>query len=324
MIEIKNVSKTFNVQRRRVVRALRDINFSIGKGESIAIVGESGSGKTTLGRCISGLQSPSSGTITLGGESVEKLRHEDPARLWSKVQFIFQDPTGALNPLHRIENIIGEGLRLRNVPASDVKERVRAICGKLGLAESLLPLMPSALTIGEQQRVGIARALVLEPEVVVFDEPTSMLDPFSRFEIVETLRKMCTSGNLTVVLITHDLRAVRNISDRMMVMYLGEVVEIGRPEQLFTAATHPYTEALVASMVDLPDGSELKPFHLRGEIPSALTELSGCSFSSRCEIASAICRQKHPALERTGPTTASRCWHNDRQSAPALAAAEES
>lgn len=317
MIHIKNVSKIFEVSGRRHIRALRDINLSIGKGESIAIVGESGSGKTTLGRCIVGLQTPSEGCITLGDDVIETMRLNNSAALWSRVQFIFQDPTGALNPLHRIDQIIGEGLRLRGVADDVIRERTLDICNQLSIDPSLLPLTPSALTIGEQQRVGVARALVMEPEVIVFDEPTSMLDPFSRYEILQTLDKMRKTGNLAIVLITHDLRAVKYLCDRVVVMYLGEIIEIGAPADIFSAPVHPYTEALVASMVDLPDGTALRPFRLRGEIPSALSKLAGCSFNTRCEFSSPICSQKHPALEAVGDASFSRCWHNDRSHARA-------
>jgi peptide/nickel transport system ATP-binding protein len=317
VINIKNVSKIFEVAGHRHIRALRDINLTIQKGESIAIVGESGSGKTTLGRCIVGLQTPSEGSITLGDEVIEDMRLNNSSELWSRVQFIFQDPTGALNPLHRIDQIIGEGLRLRGVASEIIRERTLDICSKLSIAPALLALTPSALTIGEQQRVGVARALVMDPEVIVFDEPTSMLDPFSRYEILQTLEKMRQSGNLAIVLITHDLRAVKFLCDRIVVMYLGEVVEIGSPAKLFTTPSHPFTEALVASMVDLEDGAALRPFRLRGEIPSALDKLAGCSFNSRCEFASPICGQKHPALEVVGEGAFSRCWHNDRVRAEA-------
>lgn len=319
MIEIKNVSKSFQVGKKRSIQALRDVNLTIAAGESLAIVGESGSGKTTLGRCIAGLHSPSSGTITLDGTSVEHMRNTDSMALWSRVQFIFQDPTGALNPLHRIDRIIGEGLRRRGVAPAAIDRRIRDVCGKLGLDESLLSLMPGGLTIGEQQRVGVARALVMEPEVIVFDEPTSMLDPFSRFEILETLEGLRRGGKLAIVLITHDLRAVKALSDRVVVMYLGEVVEIGTAANLFTRPIHPYSEALIASMVDMPDGAPLRPFHLPGEIPSALDVIEGCSFRTRCEYFSAICGKKHPGLEPYGQTGLSRCWHNDRQAATASA-----
>lgn len=312
MIEIKNVSKSFQVGKKRSIQALRDVNLTIAKGESLAIVGESGSGKTTLGRCIAGLHTPTSGTITLDGRSVEQMRLTDSETLWSRAQFIFQDPTGALNPLHRTDRTIGEGLRLRGVPEEEIAQRIRSVCGKLGLDESLLQMVPGALTIGEQQRVGVARALVMEPDIIVFDEPTSMLDPFSRFEILETLEAIRKGGKLAIVLITHDLRAVKAISDRVVVMYLGEVVEIGEPAKLFRTPRHPYTEALVASMVDMPDGAPMRPFHLRGEIPSALEHLEGCSFHTRCEYFSAICGKKHPSLEPCGEAAFSRCWHSDR------------
>lgn len=311
MLQVRDLSKEFPVAGGRTLRALRDVDCVFGAGKTVAIVGESGSGKTTLGRCIAGLEIPTSGDILFDDKSIAELTAQDSRRLWSRVQFVFQDPSGSLNPAQRVGSIIGEGLLRKGESAAVIEDKVRNICRRLGISETLLQSHPSSLTIGEQQRVGIGRALIMNPEVVIFDEPTSMLDPNSRYEILKLLHEMRESRNFIFIFITHDLRAVKYLCDEVMVMYLGELVETSTPAKIFTQPSHPYTEALVASMIELPDGRTPLPFRLRGEIPSALDIAAGCSFRSRCDFATGICAADHPDLFTLPEEVRCRCFNHE-------------
>lgn len=306
---MRALSKDFQLAGGRKLRALRDIDCGFGNGKTIAIVGESGSGKTTLGRCIAGLETPTSGEILFDDRSIADLTADDPRKLWSRVQVVFQDPSGALNPAHRVGSIVAEGLRQQSLSDEVIRDKVREMCRRLAISETLLDLYPSQLTIGEQQRVGIARALIMNPEVVIFDEPTSMLDPNSRYEILRLLHEMRESRNFIFIFITHDLRAVRYLCDEVLVMYLGEVVEKSTPGKIFSMPSHPYTEALVASMVELPDGRPPLPFRLKGEIPSALDIAQGCSFRSRCDFATDVCASRRPELFDLPEGVQCRCFN---------------
>ena len=282
IVEVSNLHVTFRT-RGGGARAVDGVNLAIAPGEILALAGESGCGKTTLARTILGLERPSTGQVLYRGRPLGYRTRELKAYR-REVQLVLQDPTGSLNPRHTVYEAVAEGLRVHKVPGNEV-EKVAEALSRAGLRppERYFLRYPHELSGGQRQRVVIAGALVLEPKVIVADEPVSSLDASVRGEILALLLKLREELGLTILVVTHDLGLAWNIADRLAVMYLGRIVEVGTPEQVFASPRHPYTRALMSV---LPESAG-EPVVLTGEPPDATRIPAGCRFHPRCpELAS--------------------------------------
>jgi oligopeptide/dipeptide ABC transporter ATP-binding protein len=290
---------------RRVVHAVNGVDFEIARGETFALVGESGCGKTTTARMVLGLESLTAGTLRFGGRTLAEHTAPERARLRRRVQVVFQDSNASLNPRKTLGQILGTALvvsgAMRAGDRRGVRRRTLELLTDVGLtpAETFVDRLPHELSGGQRQRVGIARALAPEPELVIADEPVSALDISVRAQILTLLARLKAERGVTLLLISHDLAVVRNVADRVGVMYLGRIIETGAVGDVFARPVHPYTAALVDA-TPLPDPSpavrERDHVDLRGDVPSPVRLPSGCAFNPRCPIAIERCRHDVPAL----------------------------
>lgn len=304
VIRVDGLQVTFTSRRglraKRTLRALDGITFGVRRGETFGLVGESGGGKSTLVRTLFGINQPSAGTIRILGHDVRALRPRERRALRNRVQLVFQDPYSALDPRMTAHDIVAEPLRIAGGYSRD---RIVELLGQVGLTEDALARRPAEFSGGQRQRLGIARALALKPEVLVLDEPVSALDASVQAQVINLLQDLQDQLGLSYLFIAHDLSVVRHLADRVAVMYLGKLVEIGETEEVFTNPRHPYTRALIASApvpdphVRIRDTSTL----VRGEMPDAANPPSGCAFRTRCPMAKAECAQREPVLEPVGP-----------------------
>ena len=317
LLNVEHLKKYFNVGKGQIVQAVEDVNFFIRKGETFGLVGESGCGKTTLGRAIIRLHEPTKGKITYGEETIfdENLGKKQPKMLpyRRKMQIIFQDPSASLDPRMTVGEIIGEALDIHKIcPNKEArKERINELLTRVGLNSEHSNRYPHEFSGGQQQRIGIARALAVEPEFIVCDEPISALDVSIQSQIVNMLEDMQEELGLTYLFIAHDISVVRHISDRIGVMYLGNMVELGESNELYRNPLHPYTKTLL-SAVPVPDPEVCKTrkrIILQGDIPSPMNPPSGCRFHTRCPYATEICKQKAPEWREIEPEHYAAC-HN--------------
>ena len=302
VLELEGLVKRFPVKGGRNLTAVNDVSLAIARGEAVALVGESGSGKTTVGRCILRLIEPTAGTIRYLGRDVSLLPRSQFRRLRSRIQMVFQDPFDSMDPRQRIAAAIEEPLRLTGgMESRQRRERVAELLRLVGLDASAGGLYPHQMSAGELQRVGIARAVATEPDLIVFDEPTSALDVSVRAEILNLLRELQRRLGMAYLFISHDLTAVRRLCHRTAILYLGQLVEIGETETLFANPIHPYSRALLSSVL-YPDPRQVRsPFALTGEIPSPIELPTGCPLHTRCPMVTEHCRRIVPALERKAP-----------------------
>lgn len=293
-------NSTFFWQKPTTLKAVNGVSFDLLAGETLGIVGESGCGKSTLARTIIGLVKAHSGSIQFEGEELVGLP-EKAMRLKRKdIQMIFQDPLASLNPRMTVGDIIAEPLRTfyPNISKTEAQERVKAIMTKVGLLANQINRYPHEFSGGQCQRIGIARALILEPKLIICDEPVSALDVSIQAQVINLLKKVQKEMGLALIFIAHDLSVIKHISDRVLVMYLGNAVELGTDKAVFHAPTHPYTQALM-SAVPLPDpkAERNKVIQLLpGDLPSPINPPSGCVFRTRCIHASEECTQTKPQL----------------------------
>jgi oligopeptide/dipeptide ABC transporter ATP-binding protein len=317
LLEVRGLSKHFPVRSGLFstvgawVKAVDDVSFDIGRREIFALVGESGCGKTTTGRSLLRLIEPTAGSVRFDGRPVLELSRSELRALRRRMQIIFQDPYGSLNPRMTVGGIIGEPLRVHGVASGeDLTRRVASLLERVGLDPEYASRYPHEFSGGQRQRIGIARALALGPDFIVCDEAVSALDVSIQAQILNLLRELQDELDLSYLFITHDLNVVRYLADRVGVMYLGKLVETARADDLFREPLHPYSQALIsANPVPDPD-SPLEPQVLAGEVPSPMNPPSGCAFHPRCPRAFERCPLEVPRLqdvERAGATRQVAC-----------------
>ena len=301
LIEARALTKHFRIGKNKTVHAVEDVSLHVYKQEILGLVGESGSGKSTFGKTLVGLHEKTSGEVLYKGEKLpSKYRPKDLQKFASSIQMIFQDPYSSLNPRMTVGEIIGEGLRLHSQLGSEqIRESVASWLIKVGLLPDHMSRYPHEFSGGQRQRIGIARALIMEPEFVVCDEPISALDVSVQAQVVNLLDELKSSLGLTLLFIAHDLSMVRYVSDRMAVMYLGTLVEIGASDEVFFDPKHPYTSLLIASNPEPDPESERSRTSttMTGEIPSAVNVKPGCRFAGRCPKVMSICKTESPILK---------------------------
>ncbi|KUF09385.1 ABC transporter ATP-binding protein [Pseudoponticoccus marisrubri] len=311
-LEVTDLSKTFALRSglfggpRDGVRAVRPMSFSVSRGETLGIVGESGCGKSTLARMLVGLLEPTTGSIEIDGSALDTA---DPAAFGRLIQYVFQDPISSLNPRKSIRQIIETPLkRLYGMGAAERQARIAEILASVNLREAFLERYPHEFSGGQAQRIGIARALAAAPKIMILDEPVSALDVSVQAQVLNLLAELRARLDLTYLFISHDLAVVEAVSDRVMVLYFGSVVEIGRAERIFAAPKHPYTRLLAESAPVV--GRPLRaPEQTGTELPDPLNPPPGCAFAGRCPRATALCRETEPPLETMGEDQLAACHH---------------
>ncbi|MFK8138116.1 MAG: ABC transporter ATP-binding protein [Bdellovibrionales bacterium] len=298
LLEAKNLKKYFNIGKNQNVHAVDDISLSIEEGEIIGLVGESGSGKSTFGRTLCGLWDKTDGEVFFDGEKLpNNYSAKDYKKFSKQIQMIFQDPYSSLNPRMTVKEIIGEGLKLHEgLNDKQVTERVSDWLRRVGLEPDHMSRYPHEFSGGQRQRIGIARALIMEPKFVVCDEPISALDVSVQAQVINLLEEIKNSLGLTLLFIAHDLSMVRYVSDRMAVMYLGAMVELGPTNDVYFRPKHPYTQLLVQSNPEPDPENERQRAStpIKGEIPSPINIGEGCRFSGRCPHATEQCHKETP------------------------------
>jgi peptide/nickel transport system ATP-binding protein len=305
LLEALELSKHFTVSRGAKLRAVDDVTLEVHRGETLGLVGESGCGKSTLGRCLLNLHKATAGEVRFEGRPISNLSDAQMRPLRPRMQMVFQDPYGSLNPRRRVADLIAEPLRVHQRTSTkwrttaEINERVRDLIDIVGLRPDHLQRYPHEFSGGQRQRIGIARALALEPSLIVADEPVSALDVSIQAQIVNLLMDLQARFQLTYVFVAHDLAVVRQIATRTAVMYLGSIVEIAPTLELFSAPAHPYTAALLAAVPRAHEGARTRALST-GEVPSPLAPPPGCRFHPRCPVAQAKCRQERPSLRPLG------------------------
>ncbi|BBJ27961.1 oligopeptide transport ATP-binding protein OppF [Athalassotoga saccharophila] len=320
LLEVKNLKKYFPIKagvfRSTVgwVKAVDDVSFYIKKGETLGLVGESGCGKTTVGQTILRLIEPTGGHVFYNNVDLFKLSKGQMKKYRSKLQMIFQDPYSSLDPRMRVKDIIAEGLKAAHIGNTKERyEKVRDYMQRVGVSPTYMNRFPHEFSGGQRQRIGIARALVLNPELIVADEAVSALDASVQAQVLNLLDDLQQEFHLTYLFIAHNLSVVRHVSDRVVVMYLGKVVEIANKHEIFSDPLHPYTKALLsANPIPDPTVKRKDRIILQGDVPSPANPPSGCRFHTRCWLAQPICAQEEPKLEEVHPGHFVAChfWKN--------------
>jgi peptide/nickel transport system ATP-binding protein len=317
LLDIRNLVKEYPITsgailQRRVasVKAVSDVSFSVAAGTTFGLVGESGCGKTTIGKMIVALERPTAGDVTLGGVDVSKLHGNELRRKRRDLQLMFQDPHSSLDPRMRVGTIIGEPLAVQRLGSKRAqRDRVFELLGEVGLPRNAVERYPHEFSGGQRQRIGLARALTLNPRLIVADEPVSALDVSIRAQVLNLMKRLQASHGLTYVVISHDLAVVKYMAERIGVMYLGKLVELGSGQDIYERAAHPYTAGLIAT-IPLPDPSAERTKSgaaIRGELPSPVNPPSGCRFRTRCPFAQERCAEEEPLLRSFGPGHVAAC-----------------
>jgi len=314
LVRVENLKKYFPIYGgifQKVIGyiyAVEDASFYIRKGETLSLVGESGSGKTTVGRILVKLEEPTGGKIFYNGLDITKIRGSELKKYRRKAQIIFQDPYASLNPRMTIKDSIIEVMKVHRLHKGEEYDNAIRLMERVGLSEEHLYRFPHELSGGQRQRAVIARALAVEPEFLVLDEPTASLDVSVQAQVLDLLKELQEKYNYTYLLITHNLAVVRYISERTVIMYRGMWVETSPTKELFKKAEHPYTQALLKS-VPIPDPEVKKDkFIISGEPPNPTTPVKGCPFADRCPYVMDICKNEMPPTENIGDEHKVRCW----------------
>jgi peptide/nickel transport system ATP-binding protein len=300
------------------VRAVDGVSLEVRQGETLGLVGESGSGKSTLGRTLVRLEEPSSGSVVFEGHDISHLSQRELRPLRKRMQMVFQDPYGSLNPRRTIGQTVGEALVIHRLgTAADRAERVARLLERVGLRADMANRFPHEFSGGQRQRIGIARALAVEPALIVADEPVSALDVSIQAQILNLLVELQEELGLTYVFISHDLHVVEHLADQVAVMYLGKIVEMARADLLYARPKHPYTQALLNAVphVDPNKRGERKP--LAGELPSPISPPSGCAFHPRCPMATERCKRETPPLYALADGQRAACFLVEKEATSA-------
>ena len=312
LLRVENLVVEFKSGRNQTVYAVSDVNLDVLPGETLGLVGESGCGKSTTGKAIMQLPSPTSGRVVFDGTDLTNLKPADLRQVRTRLQMIFQDPISSLNPRRRVEDIVAEGLDIwKKGTRAERSEKVDEMLLTVGLdPEVARGRRPFQFSGGQCQRISIARAVITDPQLIVCDEPVSALDVSVQAQILNLLEEMKAQYGLTMIFIAHDLAVVKNISDRVAVMYLGRLCEVGDPDVLYAQPAHPYTSALL-SAIPVPDPSVRPDARqtLGGEIPSPLSPPSGCRFRTRCPLADEQCRDEVPEMRKVAEDQFVACHH---------------
>jgi peptide/nickel transport system ATP-binding protein len=320
VIEVEELVKVFPVRRakgiritKRLVQAVSDVSFTIGQRETLGLVGESGSGKSTLGRCVLQLIEPSAGSVKYKGTELVGMSKDELRPLRKELQIVFQDPFASLDPRLTVGDAIEEPLTIHKVPG-DHGARVKSLLDLVGLSPDHASRYPHEFSGGQRQRIGVARALALDPTFIVLDEPVSALDVSIQAGVINLLQDLQEQLDLSYLFIAHDLSVVRHISDRVAVMYLGKLMEVGPAEELYTGAAHPYTQALLSAIPEPDPVIEREREHLTliGDIPSPIDPPSGCRFRTRCPKAQQRCSVEEPELVDRGFGHPVACHYPER------------
>lgn len=319
LLEVTDLVKNFPIKGdgflRRVVdqvQAVSGVSFKIDAGETLGLVGESGSGKSTIGRAILRLHEPSSGSIKYEGREITELSAKEMQHLRQKVQIVFQDPYASLNPKLPVNDIVGEPLIIHtDMSRKDRERKVAQLLSDVGLQPEHGNRYPHEFSGGQRQRIGIARAIALDPDFVVLDEPVSALDVSVQAGVLNLLRKLQDERGIAYLFIAHDLSVVRHVSDRVAVLYLGKVAEVGERKALFQSSAHPYTRALMSAVpvADPIRERSRETITLQGDVPSPIHPPSGCRFRTRCWRATDVCAAEEPALIEHTPGLLTACHH---------------
>ena len=321
LLEVSDLTKHFPITEysgilptKKTVKAVDGVSFDLAAGETLGLVGESGCGKTTTGRLITRLEQPTSGSIMFEGQDIAKYSEGKLRPLRRDIQMIFQDPYASLNPRYTVGNIIATPIRVHKLmPSNKVKGRVQELLELVGLNPEHINRYPNEFSGGQRQRIGIARALAVEPRVIVADEPVSALDVSIQAQVMNLMENLRREFNLAFVFVAHDLGVVRHFCDRVAVMYLGRIVEIGDREQIYGRAVHPYTQALLSAAPDINvvrGMARQERIRLEGDVPSPIDPPSGCTFRTRCWKAQDVCAGERPVLESKDgdPTHRAACY----------------
>lgn len=309
LLDVKNLCVDFG-SRRRPFHAVSDVSFQIFRGETFGLVGESGSGKTTIGRSIIRIHPTASGEVWFQGKRISgKISRELDREVTRKIQMIFQDPMASLNERAKVDYIVSEGLYAQGarLPEEERKARVAKALSDVGLLPEFASRFPHEFSGGQRQRVGIARAIALNPEFIVCDEPVSALDVSIQAQVINLMQDLKKEFNLTYLFISHDLRIIKHICDRVMVMYLGNIMELGHKDAVYEKRRHPYTQALLSAIPNLKTRGSGQRIILTGDLPSPVNPPSGCPFHPRCSYCMDICKQEKPALRTLSDGTQVAC-----------------
>ncbi len=307
LFEIRALKKWFPLKRgtldllvrrpQRYLKAVDDVSLELHRGETLALVGESGCGKSTLAKCVARLYEPSAGNLLLQGQDITHLRGRSLREVRPKIQMVFQDPYSSLNPRMSVYDALAELLRVHSVvPRLQIRDRVAELLTMCGLGMEIAHRFPGEFSGGQRQRIGIARALSLKPQIILADEPVSALDVSIQAQIINLLSRLQKELDLTILFISHDLRVVRHIADRVAVMYLGRIVECGPVEEVFGRPAHPYTEVLMKAAPVLDPTNREREYAIAGEPPSPIDVPRGCPFHPRCSKRGALCSEQAPQL----------------------------
>ncbi|AYD02592.1 dipeptide ABC transporter ATP-binding protein [Neorhizobium sp. NCHU2750] len=325
ILEVDNLTKHFPVEgklgSRQFVQAVDGVSFSLKKGETLGLVGESGCGKSTTGRLLLRLMEPTAGQVRFDGQDVSTLKGAELKKFRRRMQIIFQDPYASLDPRMTVEQILTEMLTIHRIGTrAERRDRVAYLMERVGLRPDQLKRYPHEFSGGQRQRIGIARALTLGPDLIIGDEPVSALDVSIQAQIINLLGDLQSELGLSYIIISHDLSVVKHVSDRVAVMYLGQLVELASAKSLYSRPLHPYSEALLSAVPVADPTVRKQRILLKGDVPSPINPPTGCRFHPRCSRAQDICKVQKPALTSKGPDHAVAC-HFPLADQPAASAA---